>query len=352
MISLATSDIPLKAWMNIASCLNAKRIGKGLFVRMFEEKMADHFGSKEAIAVCNGTMADLVMLLALKEMYGGNEVILPAFTFVAHANAIVHAGLKPVFVDVRPDTYQIDWEQVKVTTNTLAIFPVHLLGVDCEIPLKFMKHLGCTIPVLEDCCEAMGGRNHYGSFGTFGIGGSFSMFPSHTITTGEGGMIISDSQDFSEICRSIINHGKYESQDFNFKYFGINAKMTNLQAAIGCAIVDSIDEVNKKRQKNIALYNKLCGENFKTNAPHCYPVFYESKELRDMALITLKKNEIEARKLMGCVPEYSFYKERFKNMGEFPVAKDVADRGLFVPIHQNLKESEIKRVCEVLDETR
>ena len=347
MISLATADVKLKSWINIASCLLAKRLGTGLFVRKFEEKMADYFNVKHAIAVSNGTMADTVMLLTLKEMYPDkDEVILPAMTFVAHSNAVVMAGLKPKFVDVTED-FTIDWTKVRPNLlKTLCVFPVHLLG-------KFSKMPGVLdVPILEDCCEAMGGDNYHKKFGTFGVAGSFSMFPSHTITTGEGGFITTNDDTFNEIARSVMNHGKWRTQDFDFNHFGINAKMTNLQAAVGCSLVGNIDKVNRKRQKNVALYNMLLDNDFKTDAPHCYPVIYESREDRDSALKNLKAEGIEARKLMGCIPEYDFYKKRFGDMGEFPMASHFANCGLFVPIHQNLKKQEIEKVCEVLHATR
>jgi dTDP-4-amino-4,6-dideoxygalactose transaminase len=213
------------------------------------------------------------------------------------------------------------------------------------------------LPLLEDSCEAMGGdmslpvNTSNKKLGTFGIAGSFSMFPSHTITTGEGGLIITNDDDFNEIARSIMNHGKWRSSDFDFKYLGINAKMSDLQAAIGCSLVKGIDEVNRKRRKNVEQYNKLLDASYFATAPHCYPVFYNSVVERDMALVKLRNEEIDCRKLMGCIPDYSFYK-RFVEGKEFKTAKNFADCGLYVPVHQNLKNQDIERICEVIHETR
>jgi perosamine synthetase len=346
MISLATADIPIKAWLNLSKCLLTKRIGRGDFVKEFEENMADYFGAKYAIATCNGTMADTVMLMTLHEMYPDkDQVILPAFTFVAHSNSVVNAGLKPIFVDIG-ENYQIDWKQVIPTDKTLCVFPANLLGKSCQIPSW------PEIPILEDCCESMGGSTFCRMFGTEGIAGSFSMFPSHTITTGEGGLIITNNSEFNEIARSVMNHGKFRTNDFTFSYFGTNAKMTNLQAAVGCSLVEKIDEVNKKRRRNVELYNHLLGLNFYAEAPHCYPILYPSKNSRDSALKLLGYNGIEARKLMGCIPEYEFYQKRFGDMGYFPHASLVANTGLFVPVHQNLSQKDIKKICVVLNATR
>lgn len=343
MISLATSDINLKTWINVGDCLLSKRLGRGKYVDRFEKMAAEYFGSKHAIAVSNGTMADLLMLLTLKEIYPNkNEVILPALTFVAQANAVVMAGLKPVFVDVTED-FNMDWSKVNESLEkTLCIFPVHLLGKYSGMRKFFYS------PIIEDCCEAMGGALGVKRFGTFGLAGAFSMFPSHTITTGEGGFVITNNEEFNEITRSIMNHGKYRSNDFDFKYFGINAKMTNLQAAVGCSLIEGIDKVNHKRMRHVDYYNFLLDNDFYSDAPHCYPIILGTREDRDAVLLALKNNGIEARKLMGCIPEYEFYKKKFPNNGIFPVASRLANCGLFVPIHQNLKKEEIDKICSVI----
>ena len=182
--------------------------------------------------------------------------------------------------------------------------------------------------------------------------GSFSMFPSHTITTGEGGLITTNDDTCNELARSIINHGKWQSNDFDFKTVGINAKMTNLQAAIGCSLVNQIDKVNCKRQKNVEYYNQLLDNDFQTDAPHCYPIVFNSQIERDAVLLKLKMEGVEARKLMGCIPEYEFYKKKFGDMGTFPVASRLANQGLFVPIHQNLSKKDIEKVCEVIHAVR
>jgi perosamine synthetase len=211
-------------------------------------------------------------------------------------------------------------------------------------------------PILEDCCEAMGGCIHGKMMGTMGIAGAFSMYPSHTITTGEGGLIITNDDQFYKIANSIHNHGKI-ANDFDFSYVGINAKMTNLQAAIGCAIFDSIDDVNHARMRNVDLYNENLGLEFFAEAPHCYPVIYPSRAGRDEALVILDGHGIEARKLMSCVPMLSFYAkkgypleviEKCCDVESFPVAERLASCGLFLPVHQKLKWSDIDYVCEIL----
>jgi dTDP-4-amino-4,6-dideoxygalactose transaminase len=235
------------------------------------------------------------------------------------------------------------------------LIPVYNLTIDSD-------HEFFANDILVHNCEAMGGDIAYGcnnpkmKLGTLGYAGSFSMFPSHTITTGEGGMIVTNDDDFCEVARSIMNHGKWRTDDFTFKFPGVNAKMSDLQAAVGCSLISGIDHVNARRRENVELYNRYLGLSFYATAPHCYPVFYESKTERDLALETFRKEGIQCRKLMGCIPDYPFYQKyighKYAELQDFPVARKLAETGLYVPVHQNLTDLDIERVCEVIYETR
>lgn len=350
-ISLACADVPFSAYKNILSCLWSNRLGRGPFVEKLERMACDYFGSRYALAVANGTIADIIMLQALKEMSPGKtEVIVPALTFIAQTNAIIYSGLTPVFIDVGED-FQIDRMKALKAINekTLCLFPAHLLGKKSELAVNPFGYPS-KVPILEDCCEAMGGECIKKKFGTFGVAGAFSMYPSHTITTGEGGLLITNSKHFYEVLKSIHNHGKWGGDDFDFKYFGINGKMTNMQAAIGCANFPNIDKVNRIRKKNVLLFNKYLCQNFHSEAPHCYPVVYHRKDDRDMALWELKRRGIEARKLMGCIPDSEPYKKVFGTdlTEHFPNARRFAECGLFLPVHQHLTRQDIRRICRVI----
>lgn len=349
MISLASAKIPFNAYLNVFDCLWSERIGRGKYVDRFEKLAAEYFGVKHCIAVSSGTLADVILLSTLKELHPGkDEVILPAFTFIAQANAVLWAGLKPVFVDVNDDMQISSEAPYHLKEKTLCVFPVHLIGKSAISHMfKFTK---TVVPIVEDCCEAMGGVENGIKFGTIGLAGAFSMYPSHTITTGEGGLIITNDDEFHKIARSIHNHGKWGGADFNFKYLGTNAKMTNLQAAIGCELIKTIDDVNVKRRHNVSLYNSLLDKNFYASAPHCYPVFYDSQKDRDDALKVLADYGIECRKLMGCVPDSEPYVVRFgiPRPDQYVNARRLANTGLFVPIHQNLTKKQIEYICDVI----
>lgn len=350
MISLACVNIPFKAFLNVFDCLISGRIGAGKYVKKLEEKAQKYFGVRYAIAVANGTLADIILLATLKELYPGkDEVILPSLTFIAQANAVKWAGLKPVFVDVGTD-YQMDSALANKAVNekTLCIFPVHLLGITSRASMRLARN---TTPIIEDCCEAMGGNYDFPfkKLGTLGLASAFSMYPSHTITTGEGGLILTNDSRFEMIARSIANHGKIAS-DFDFIYQGINAKMTNLQAAIGCELIDTIDEVNHMRKENVDVLSRRFGEKdykcYGPTAPHCFPIIFKDQEARDRMLMIFKMHDIECRKLMGCVA----CSKPFNNNPEecsFPMSHSLANRGLFVPIHQKMTLKQLDHIYQV-----
>ena len=326
MISLASIHINNKVRANIRACLNEKRIGQGRFIKEFEQKVADYVGVKHAIAVCNGSMADIVELAVLKHLYPNRtEVIVPALTFIAQVNAVIINGLTPVFVDVGND-YQM--KRPEITDNTLCVMPANLLGKKCDITGNV---------ILEDSCEAFGIKPR--------DMGTYSFYPSHTITTGEGGMIVTDNDKYAELARIIKNHGRRGNDilnKFHFDIIGFNGKMSNISAAIGAAVMNDADDIIRKRKSNVALMNRLTGNEFYAESPHAYPILCDN---RDEMLLKLEKSGIEARKLFSCLPtQEKAYEYMGYELGDFPMAEDIGNRGLFVPIHQNLNEEDIKKI--------
>jgi dTDP-4-amino-4,6-dideoxygalactose transaminase len=335
MISLATSTITKEVRDNVNKALDDNRISGGDFIAQFEEAVAKYHGAKYGVSVCNGTMADIVALAALRALHPEkDEVIVPALTFIAQTNSVLVNGLKPIFVDVDSDC-QINPELIKITEKTLAIMPANLLGKDANVDK--LKEFG--VPIIEDNCEAYGIRNEVEM-------STYSFFPSHTITTGEGGMILTDDDKLYELLKACRNHGRLKTDIlnmFHFPVFGLNGKMTNIEAAIGCAIAPSANEVIKKRHKNVELYNKILNKNWYAYSPHCYPVWYENEEKRNEKLLELDGNLVEARKLFSCIPTVEY-----KLGGDYPMAEMISRTGLFVPVHQDLTEEDIKTICKII----
>ena len=343
-VSLAAVDLPEQSKKNLQEAIAEERIGQGKFIREFEEKFAEWNGSKYAVFVSNGTVADTLALWSIKD--GRNEVILPAFTFVAQANSVIHAGLKPVFVDV-DERAQIDPNLIEraITPNTLAIFPAHLLGRAADMDtIKFIAEK-CNLFVIEDCCEALGAQWNKEKVGSIGDIGTFSFYASHHITTGEGGMLTTNSKEIYDKVVSLRNHGRKSENTldlFQFEMIGFNSKGTNLQAAIGAGLVDKLDKIIETRRLNMKWLNKILGLSWyddvskERSSPHCYPLFAETSIQRDLKLMELEDKGIEARKLMACIPS----KEQCPAYGEyegiFPIAERFGSLGYYVPVHHLL----------------
>ncbi|HMX42292.1 MAG TPA: DegT/DnrJ/EryC1/StrS family aminotransferase [Elusimicrobiota bacterium] len=330
LTEVSLRDSTIRAVRNV---LHSGRIGQGPLIEEFEERFAEWVGSKYAVAVSSGTMADTIAMAVLKEFFPlKTEVMIPALTFAAHLNSIIYNGLTPVFYDtVAP----LERE------NTLCDFPVHLLGI---------PRLSVNRDCIEDSCEAMGSKILKRKCGTFGRMGTFSFFPSHTMTTGEGGMIVTDREDYALMAKTLRNHGKRSGRDFHFDVIGFNGKMTSLQAAIGIESLKNVDDDIQKRRENwIALGGREMPGVF--ISPHAYPVILNSREERDDMMKRLEENNIECRNLFSSLPTQEKAYERFGyKLGAFPVSEKMGDCGLYVPCHQYLTKQDLKRIKEIISE--
>lgn len=344
--------------------LNSGVIGIGKYIDDFEKEFAKWLGVKHAIAVSSGTMADACALAAIKNLGSGerNEVIVPALTFIAQVNAIRYNHLTPVFVDVDKD-FNIDVKKIeeKITNKTLAIMPTHLLGRPArmkEIKALAQQH---NLFVIEDACEALGSKYYNTNVGTIGDAGCFSFFVSHSITTGEGGMVVTSNDKIADLICSFRNHGRKSDafeDKFLFPHIGFSAKMNSMEAIIGLGVIPELNSHIEKRHNNGLVLNNLAKnsclreESYEYIVPHSYPIMVESHEKRQKLLVELpQKYGIETRQIFYSIPTqseaYAFLGEKF---GSYPVAEDIGLRGLYVPCHQNLKYEELEYISRILKE--
>ena len=347
MIGLSHVEFSEEAAEDVKKLVLEGKVGQTEVIERFEQEFARWVGSKYAIAVANGTLADTIAMATLSNYWEGkNEVIMPALTFAAQVNAVIHAGLKPVFLDVLPSgLLNVNDHRINVNRNTLCFFPVHLLGRVSTVPSYDSKHL----PVVEDACEALGSQFRSRKVGTWGSIGTFSFFPSHTITTGEGGMIVTDDAIYAEFCRRLRNHSKISSTEFHFDMIGWNAKMTSIQAMLGIHGLKTIDDVIEKRRDN---YLALGGteEEHEFVSPHGFPVMCETKYLRDQMMNKLRVNGVACRNFFSSLPtQESAYKNLGYKKGDFPVAEKIGNCGLYVPCHQGLSEQDIDKIKELIN---
>ena len=362
MITLGTVNISSKTRELMKRALEKGIIGQGKYIQEFENQLANFLGVKHVIATANGTLADAVALVVAKYQDGAkrDEIIVPALTFIAQINAVYYNHLKPVFVDVDYD-YQIDTEKIeeKINEKTLAIMPTHLLGRPAKVEKIISLAKKYNLFVIEDACESLGSKYQNQFCGTIGDMGCFSFFVSHTITTGEGGAIVTNNDKLANLAYSLRNHGRKSDkpeEKFIFPYLGFSAKMNCLEAIIGLGVIDELSKYIEKRHQNMIKLNTLLGKNWFSEqkgeyiTPHAYPIMAKSKKIRDKFLKLLpEKFGIEARQIFYSIPTqskaYQFLEEK---EGTYPIAEDVGQRGLYVPCHQNLSEENLIKIANTI----
>lgn len=345
-VDLAAIRIPSDAAALIADCLAQGAIGQSAYVAEFEREVAAYVGAAHCIATANGTLADAVMVAAMRVRYPKAwRVHVPALTFIAQPNAVRYSGLEVNFVDVRED-WLMDMSRIAGYNPQVPIefaFPTHLLGRCAAV-----GDLPAGMPFIEDACEAFGSRLDGRAAGTFGIAGSFSFFVSHTVTTGEGGAIVTDDPDFAALCRQLRSHGRASEQDaalkFSFPLPGFNAKLNGLSAALGVAVMRHAGQYVTERRAVFAQLNKRLDGRFVERAcervvPHAYPVQFVSETARDVAMRNLGQVGIECRRFFSSVPTEGAWAQHTAK--KYPVAEHISRTHLLIPCHQNIAPADV-----------
>jgi len=333
----------------------------GPFVRQFEERMAARVNRKHGIAVCNGSMA-LDAAIAALGIQEGDEVIMPTFTIISCAAAVIRAGAKPVLVDSDPLTWNMDVSRIeeRITPRTKAIMVVHIYGlpVDMAPVMDLAKTYG--LQVIEDAAQMHGQTYGQSPCGSFGALSTFSFYPNKHVTTGEGGMIVTDDDDLAERCRSLRNLCFQPSRRFVHEELGWNLRMTNLQAALGLAQLERLDEfVDRKRRmghRYMQLLSKLPGLELAlpqtAYAENIYWVFglilTEEVPFDAEAMIRrLADLGIGSRPFFWPMHEQPVFRKMGLFHGErYPVAERLARRGFYIPSGLALTDAQMQRVAE------
>lgn len=338
---------------------------EGPFVKEFESKFAERHNRKHGIAVSNGTAALQCAVDAL-ELEPDDEVIVPTFTIIACVNAVIRAGAKPVLVDCDIKTFNSTPEQIEaaVTPKTKAIMLVHIYGlpVDCDPILSLAQKHG--IKVIEDAAEVIGLNYKDKPCGSIGDMSTVSFYPNKHITTGEGGMILTDNDELASLCRGFRDHCFQAKKRFYHERIGWNFRMTNLQAAIGLAQLEQLDEFIIKKREIGALYDKflkncpaldlpISETVYAKNIYWVYGVVLKEDFPEDASAVMKKLGE---RKIGTRPFFYPMHKQPiFNQMGLFlqdyhPNSEILAERGFYVPSGLTLSENDINRVSESLNE--
>jgi perosamine synthetase len=329
------------------------------YIGRFEAAFKAHIGMQYALATssCTGAMH---MGLAALCIGPGDEVILADTNWIATAAPIVHLGAKPVFVDVRPDTWCIDpaLAERAITPRTKAVVATHLYGNLCEMDRLLALGRAYGVPIIEDAAEALGSvcrGGHAGSMGRFGV---FSFHGSKTVTTGEGGMLVTDDAGLYERVLTLSNHGRRrgETRQFWPETVGYKYKMSNIQAAIGCAQLERIDEL-RARKRDILHYYRERIETFRGAAMNPEPpgtvngawmptvVFDQTSRVTSAALIAaFRDEEIDARVFFAPLSSLRMFGGKPTN----PVAASLPTRAINLPSYHDMTAAEIHRVADVV----
>lgn len=332
----------------------------GRFINEFQEKFADFCGSKYALACSNGTVTLHLIVKALG-IGPGDEVIMPTLTYVATANAVAECGATPVFVDSDPDTWNVDPNAVEdaITPRTKAIIPVHLYGLACDMTALMEISHRHGIPVIEDAAEAHGALWKRKRVGSIGRAGSFSFFGNKIITSGEGGMIVTDDKKLYEKMKLLRSQGV----DPNHRYWHLvrayNYRMTNMQAAVGLAQLENVDWHMAQRRRVAETYQKLFSEKLegyvtiqKVAHPENHVYWMNSiilsdrvKKTRDEVMAGMEAQNIEMRPLFYPMHIMPPYEDKSLHC---PVAEYLSQRGINLPSHALMNEEKIQYVVDSL----
>ena len=343
-------------------------VSEGDNVREFEEQFAALFGYKHAISTSSGTDADMVACATLYDFGAerGDEIIVPALSFVATANSILAAGFTPKFVDVELETLNLDPSKIEeaITDRTRAIMVVHTMGKPCEMDaiLKIAKKY--DLKVIEDACEAHGAKYKGKVVGTIGDMGAFSFYTAHQIVCGEGGMVVTDDDNMAEMARSVKSHGRPAgSIYFDFQRIGFNSKMNDLEAALGLEGIECFNGFFNTRKNNLYKLLELTKdlsdylyfikeEDYEKVSPHAFPlVLKDEKYDRDGLYDYLESKGIQCKTLFGSLStQHNAFKFLGDKLGQFPVSEYIGRNGLHFGMHQYINDDDLIYISDALKE--
>jgi perosamine synthetase len=352
----------------VRQCLDTGWLSSaGPFVEQFEREFAAYVGVKHGVAVCNGTAALHVALWAAG-VREGDEVIVPAFTMIGSIFAIIHAGAHPIFVDAEPDGFNLDVAQLErlVTPRTRAIMPVHLFGHPCDMAAVRAFAQAHDLKVIEDAAEAHGATFEGRRAGGLGHVGCFSFYANKILTTGEGGMLVTDDAELAARAKAFRDLCHSPERRFIHTEVGYNYRITNIQAAIGVGELGSIDSYLAKKRHMAAAYaaglSAVPGLTLPSTKPNVENVFWMYAVLVDEARFGMSKDAFRAAlKARGIDTRDMFYPpseqpaltKRYGELGPFPNTDRLARTGCYLPSGLALTDDELAYVvAQVRDLTQ
>lgn len=363
-IPLSAPDITQLEVDAVVDVLHSPTLSIGPKVEAFEQACAKVAGRRFGIAVSSGT-AGLHCAMIAAGIKEGDEVITTPFSFVASANCILFVGAKPVFVDIDPKTYNLDVSRFRkaITPRTKAVVAVETFGHPGGMAQQEALAKEHALVLIEDCCEGFGGFAGIRPIGNFGLGGVFAFYPNKQITTGEGGMIVTDDPDFAAVCRSLRNQGRDGMSWLAHQRLGYNYRMSEINAALGLAQVQRLDEILDNRRRVAHLYMQRLIDNKHLIVPTLddethmsWFVFVVrlndlfSQGDRDVVIQLLRAEGIGCNNYFPPIHLQPYMREKFAFAeGDFPVTEYLSSRTLALPFFTRMTEDQVERVCTVLN---
>lgn len=371
-IYLSRPDVTEKEIKAVCAVLGSPDLSLGPKLAEFEETFAGYIGRKRAVAVNSGTSGLFLCMLA-SGIGPGDEVITTPFTFIASATTIMMAGARPVFVDIDPVSLNIEPAKIesKITDRTKAILPVEIFGspagIDkvCEVAEKH------NLAVIEDSCEALGSALNGKKVGTFGSMSVFAFYPNKQITTGEGGMILTDDDNLADMCVSLRNQGRGKDGGWlSHERLGYNFRLSDINCALGIAQLSRIDQIKARRRQVAKWYQEMLAGDSRLIVPAepdgcdvSWFVFVVrlaegfTLQQRDRILKAMREKGIQVGNYFPPVHLQPFMARQFGyKRGDFPVTESVCRSTIALPFYNNLTYDEVAIVCttlkEILDKNR
>lgn len=389
-VPFGTISITPESKRLISSALKTGRVSCGRYVFEFEKKFARLIGTSQAVALSSGADADALALAVLYDFGArrGDEIIIPALSFAATGNAVLQAGFVPVFVDIERKTLNIDPSKIEaaISKKTRAIMPVHLMGKPAKMDEINAIAKARKLFVIEDAAEAYGTVYKGKHAGTLADMGAFSLYVAHMISSVEGGMVVTDREDFAGILRSLRSHGRAckcescvlnlnsgycdkrfshaQKQDirFIFERIGFSCKMNELEAAVGIGSIGAYPDILKKRRKNLLymmskfkefspLLYTLEEEAHEEIGPHAFAIILgeEAGFSRESLVNFMEEDGVDTRNLFLSMPsQCAGFKYLDYKSGDFPEAEYIGNNGMHIGIHQDLAQKELDYILVVI----
>lgn len=355
IIPIAEPDLTGNELKYVNDCIKSEWVSsRGGYIEKFENAFSKYIGVNHSITTSNGTTA-LHLALAALGIGPKDEVIIPNLTFIATANAVKYVGAKPILVDISKEDWNIDINKIeeKINKKTKAIIPVHLYGKPCDMDAISKIAKKYDLYVIEDCAEAIGAEYNGQKVGSFGDIACFSFYGNKIITTGEGGMCTTNDKILAEKMNLLKNHGMSDKKKYWHDVIGFNYRMTNIQAAIGLAQLEKIDEFIRIRGENSDFYNSILKKvkgiklsvqkDYAKDVCWLYSIIIDDdfKVNRDKLIEILKTRSIESRPFFYPLSKMPPYKTN----ETFQVSEEISQKGINLPSSTKLTEKDIKYIC-------